>query len=317
MTSDIALISGSSHPAFVDAIGKILSVKPAQRVLSKFSSGETQCEIQDSVRGKDVYIVQTFGVGTSAKAAAEAIAAKAGIELQGEDGKDVQEASGYDGYEGCETTTGGDGDGKDKAADVKPVKHTVNDYFIELCIMVSACKTGSAQRITVVLPLFPYSRQPDIPFSKVGAPLIGSSSSEHDKGEPGSDAKGKGAIDNTSSENALALVSNGVGMLDMMRGVTLMLPVMSSAPQQHPGSYTTHDYENPSLMLALQARSGHKQFTAQAGSLVANLLTCAGADRVLTCDLHESAYQGFFDIPGTCWDPFSVLSFSLLTPVLG
>ena len=62
--------------------------------------------------------------------------------------------------------------------------------------------------------------------------------------------------------------------------------------------YTTHDYENPVLAVALQARSNYKQWMAQAGSLVADLLTCSGADRVVTCDLHESSYQGFFDIPG-------------------
>ena len=31
--------------------------------------------------------------------------------------------------------------------------------------------------------------------------------------------------------------------------------------------------------------------------LVANLLTCAGADRILTMDLHAQQIQGFFDIP--------------------
>ena len=31
--------------------------------------------------------------------------------------------------------------------------------------------------------------------------------------------------------------------------------------------------------------------------LVANMLTAAGADRVLTMDLHASQIQGFFDIP--------------------
>ena len=31
--------------------------------------------------------------------------------------------------------------------------------------------------------------------------------------------------------------------------------------------------------------------------LVANLLTAAGADRVMTCDLHADQIQGFFDIP--------------------
>jgi ribose-phosphate pyrophosphokinase len=31
--------------------------------------------------------------------------------------------------------------------------------------------------------------------------------------------------------------------------------------------------------------------------LVANLLTTAGADRILTMDLHAAQIQGFFDIP--------------------
>lgn len=34
-----------------------------------------------------------------------------------------------------------------------------------------------------------------------------------------------------------------------------------------------------------------------AAKLVANLITTAGADRVLTMDLHSSQIQGFFDIP--------------------
>ncbi|MCJ1474538.1 hypothetical protein MMC13_003196 [Lambiella insularis] len=36
---------------------------------------------------------------------------------------------------------------------------TVNDSVIELLIMVSACKGGSARSITAVMPYFPYSRQ--------------------------------------------------------------------------------------------------------------------------------------------------------------
>lgn len=35
----------------------------------------------------------------------------------------------------------------------------VNDRVIELLIMVNACKTASARRITVILPNFPYARQ--------------------------------------------------------------------------------------------------------------------------------------------------------------
>jgi ribose-phosphate pyrophosphokinase len=63
------------------------------------------------------------------------------------------------------------------------------------------------------------------------------------------------------------------------------------------GSYTTHDYENVSHVGAFQAKPGYKQWVAQAGTLVANLLTCAGADHVITMDLHDPQVQGFFDVP--------------------
>lgn len=40
----------------------------------------------------------------------------------------------------------------------------VNDALMELLIMVSACKMASAAKVTAVLPLFPYARQPDVPY---------------------------------------------------------------------------------------------------------------------------------------------------------
>ncbi len=40
-----------------------------------------------------------------------------------------------------------------------------------------------------------------------------------------------------------------------------------------------------------------KPRVAIGAKLVANLLTAAGADRVMTCDLHAEQIQGFFDIP--------------------
>jgi ribose-phosphate pyrophosphokinase len=78
-----------------------------------------------------------------------------------------------------------------------------NDALMELLIILSACKTASARRITAVIPSFPYSR--------------------HDKKDK------------------------------------------SRAP-----------------------------ITAK---LVANMITTAGADHVITMDLHASQIQGFFDIP--------------------
>lgn len=36
---------------------------------------------------------------------------------------------------------------------------SINDHLMELLIMINACKTASARRITAVIPCFPYSRQ--------------------------------------------------------------------------------------------------------------------------------------------------------------
>src|SRR5579859_6537618 len=36
---------------------------------------------------------------------------------------------------------------------------SINDHLMELLIMINACKTASARRITAVIPNFPYARQ--------------------------------------------------------------------------------------------------------------------------------------------------------------
>lgn len=35
----------------------------------------------------------------------------------------------------------------------------VNDFLMELLIMISACKYASATRITALIPIYPYARQ--------------------------------------------------------------------------------------------------------------------------------------------------------------
>lgn len=61
MVRNIVVLSGNSHPILVDSICNILGIPACNRILTKFSGGESRCEIQDSVRGKDVYIVQSGG----------------------------------------------------------------------------------------------------------------------------------------------------------------------------------------------------------------------------------------------------------------
>ncbi|KAF9009568.1 phosphoribosyltransferase-like protein [Cyathus striatus] len=140
--NSIRILTGNSHPELAQAVAERLNVPLVPTTVKKFSNGETNVKISESVREEDVFIIQT----------------------------------------GCED---------------------VDDNLMELLILVSACKMASAKRITAVIPCFPYARM---------------------------DKKNK-----------------------------------SRAP-----------------------------ITAK---LVANMLTVAGCDHVITMDLHASQIQGFFDIP--------------------
>lgn len=181
--------------------------------------------------------------------------------------------------------------------------------------MISACKIGSAKKITAVIPLFPYCRQPDVPYKKAGAPLNknqnpgGSYTFESVPPTPGPGA---------SKSPALGGKSNGIeGLHQKLANATItesptriengeeshgtstnserpVTPVRNGTPnglvngEGHQSKlstssnskfkYTTHDWENQNNISNFQARPGYKQWIAQAGTLVADLLTCAGAD---------------------------------------
>lgn len=61
MVRNIVILSGNSHPSLAESVCSMLGVPSGNRILSKFSVGESRCEIQDSVRGKDVFIIQSGG----------------------------------------------------------------------------------------------------------------------------------------------------------------------------------------------------------------------------------------------------------------
>jgi len=95
---NIKVFSGSSHADLTNKVCDRLGIEPGKVVTKKFSNLETCVEIGESVRGEDVYIIQT-------------------------------------------------GNGE------------VNDNLMELLIMINACKIASAERVTAVIPSFPYARQ--------------------------------------------------------------------------------------------------------------------------------------------------------------
>lgn len=271
MVRNIVVLGGSSHPQLTQVICDHLGIPEGNALLSKFSVGETRVEINESVRGKDVYIIQSGG-------------------------------------------------GK------------VNDHVMELLIAISACKTASAGKVTAVLPLFPYSRQSDIPYNKTGAPLTKASNSYNKPDFPYSfESKPQtphpdhphsvgltngieglhksfakvqvdenlptSIVPSTSQSARFANYANG----SLKRSDTLESIKSGHSPRSNPNGGSLEDVASSSLSSSkdslFQPRPGYKQWVAQAGTLVADLLTCAGADHIITMDLHDPQYQGFFDIP--------------------
>jgi ribose-phosphate pyrophosphokinase len=141
-TNGMKLIAGNSNRPLAEAIGQYLKLPLTKAVVRRFADMEIFVEIQENVRGEDIFVIQS-------------------------------------------------------------TSYPANDNLMELLIMIDALKRASARRITAVMPYFGYARQD----RKVG-------------------------------------------------------------PR-----------------------------TPISAKLVANLITEAGASRVLTVDLHAGQIQGFFDIP--------------------
>jgi ribose-phosphate pyrophosphokinase len=142
MHEGLVLLSGRAHPTLAEQIGQYLGLALGNVNLGNFPDGEISCQLNENIRGRDVFLLQ-------------------------------------------------------------PTGPSVNDNLMELLLMIDACVRASAERITAVIPYFGYARQ---------------------------DRKDAGRVPITAK-------------------------------------------------------------------LVANLITKAGATRVLTMDLHAAQIQGFFDVP--------------------
>ena len=95
----LMLFAGRSHPVLAQKIADQLNIELGDVKLKTFANGEIYCRYKESIRGADVFIVQT-----------------------------------------CHG-------------------RATNDYLWELQIMIQAAKLASANRITAIMPWFPYSRQ--------------------------------------------------------------------------------------------------------------------------------------------------------------
>lgn len=258
MVRNLVVLGLSSHPQLTEIICNHLGIPPGNILLSKFAVGETRVEVGESVREQDVFIIQSGG-------------------------------------------------------------GNVNDHLMELLIAISACKTASAKRVTAVLPLFPYSRQSDIPYNKRGAPLArgpdntrnGSYSFESTPQTPHPSQPESTGLKAGSDklQRQLSNLQNGVRdfAFDPRSPVKTgnsnndpMLESTSSLGRTATGGSGADEQGGRAILDKtpnFEPQRGYKQWVAQAGTLVADLLTSAGADHIITMDLHDPQYQGFFDIP--------------------
>lgn len=57
--ANVAILSGSSSTIIANSVATYLGTKVAEAEIEKFSDGEISCKINESIRGKDVFIIQT------------------------------------------------------------------------------------------------------------------------------------------------------------------------------------------------------------------------------------------------------------------
>lgn len=58
MQGPLKVLSGRAHPDLTVEIGSYLNIEPARITIRDFSDGETHCQIDENVRGGDVFVVQ-------------------------------------------------------------------------------------------------------------------------------------------------------------------------------------------------------------------------------------------------------------------
>jgi ribose-phosphate pyrophosphokinase len=96
--NSIEILAGNSNRPLAEAVAAQLKIPVSLAEVGKFSDGEISINLPQTVRGKDIFIIQS-------------------------------------------------------------TSFPVNDNFMELLIMIDACKRASAGRITAVMPYFGYARQ--------------------------------------------------------------------------------------------------------------------------------------------------------------
>ncbi|NPA41081.1 MAG: ribose-phosphate pyrophosphokinase [Aquificae bacterium] len=113
MKRPLKILTGTANRTLVEEVSEHLNVKISDMLVTKFSDGEVRVQINESIRGADVYVFQSLS-------------------------------------------------------------YPANQHIMELLLIIDALKRSSAGRITAVIPYFAYARQDrqDKPRTPVSARLL-------------------------------------------------------------------------------------------------------------------------------------------------
>jgi len=113
MNRPLKILTGTANRTLVEEVSQYLNVPIADMLVTKFSDGEVRVQINESIRGADVYVFQSLS-------------------------------------------------------------YPANQHIMELLLIIDALKRSSAGRITAVIPYFAYARQDrqDKPRTPVSARLL-------------------------------------------------------------------------------------------------------------------------------------------------